>query len=84
VTARRDDDGDDDEAGGEVADAGAQAIVFSIVTTRNRKSAAPQRPGTLEKPPATEVPPMTTTAMEASRYSSPMFSDAPPEKPESR
>ena len=30
------------------------------------------------------VPPMTTTAMEANRYSAPMLRDAPPEKPASR
>ena len=47
-------------------------------------SAAPQIPGTLPLPPATEVPPMTTTAMEASRNCSPILRAAPPEKPDKR
>ena len=57
--------------------------VLSMLTSKYRNNAAPQMPGTLEKPPPTEVPPITTTAMEASRYSSPMLSEAPPEKPAS-
>ena len=38
-------------------------------TTRNMKSDAPQMPGTLELPPATAVPPITTTAIDIRRYS---------------
>ena len=58
--------------------------VLSSVTTMNRNSDAPQRPGRLAEPPATEVPPMTTTAMELSRYSDPISSEDPPVKPASR
>ena len=82
--ARGDDDGDDDEAGQHERTPAPKPQVLSIVTSRKRNSAAPQRPGTLAKPPVTEVPPITTTAIEASRYSSPMLSAAPPEKPATR
>ena len=51
--------------------------VFSIVSSMTRNSEAPQRPVTLALPPATDVPPITTTAMEVSRYSLPMSSDEP-------
>ncbi len=54
--------------------------VSSIAESRKRKRAAPQRPGTLPSPPATAVPPMTTTAIDVMRYGEPMFSAAPPEK----
>ncbi len=49
----------------------------------NSMSAAPHSPGTLAMPPVTEVPPMTTTAMEVSRYSAPTSRDEPPVKPAS-
>jgi hypothetical protein len=51
--------------------------IFSIVSSKTRKSDAPQIPGTLARPPTTDVPPMTTTAMEASRYSLPISTLAP-------
>ena len=38
--------------------------VLSMVKSRTRNSAAPHNPGTLALPPATEVPPITTTAIE--------------------
>ena len=47
-------------------------------------SDAPQMPGTFELPPATAVPPITTTAIDISRYSAPILSAAPPEKLASR
>src|SRR3990170_2595984 len=57
--------------------------ILSMVTSKYMNRAAPQMPGTLARPPATDVPPMTTTAMDASRNSSPMLRAAPPENPES-
>src|SRR6185437_1086881 len=43
--------------------------VLSIVNSSTRNSAPPQTPGTFALPPDTDVPPMTTTAIEAKRYS---------------
>src|SRR5262249_53679552 len=54
---------------------------FSIESSRNKKSEALQVPMTLAWPPATLVPPITTTAMELSRNSLPMLSEGPPTKP---
>ena len=51
--------------------------VLSIVKRSTRNSAPPQTPGRFALPPDTDVPPMTTTAIEAKRYSLPMSTFAP-------
>src|SRR4029077_20102649 len=51
--------------------------VLSIVKRSTRNSAPPHTPGRFALPPDTDVPPMTTTAIEASRYSLPMSILAP-------
>src|SRR6185437_6375688 len=51
--------------------------VLSIVNSSTRNNAPPQTPGTFALPPDTDVPPMTTTAIEAKRYSLPMSTFAP-------
>src|SRR5258708_33417045 len=49
--------------------------VLSIVSKRTRKRPAPQRPATSALPPVTDVPPITTNAIDASEYSSPTSND---------
>jgi len=51
--------------------------VLSIVSKSTRKSPAPHKPTTFALPPLTEVPPITTNAIEVRRYSSPISSDDP-------
>ena len=64
---------DDDQAGHHESECPALTPkVLSIVSKSTRKSAPPHNPGTLALPPLTEVPPITTTAIDASRYSSPI------------
>jgi hypothetical protein len=57
--------------------------VLSMVSNITRNNEAPQTPVTLALPPATEVPPITTTAIEVSRYSLPISSEVPRKQPAS-
>src|ERR1700712_5965142 len=52
---------------------------FSTALVRKRNIDAPQTPAMVGLPPVTSVPPITTTAIDISMYSTPMSSDAPPD-----
>jgi hypothetical protein len=71
------DDGDDHETGQDKAHAGADAEGVEHGEQQHKEQRRPQSPCTLARPPATEVPPITTTAIDASRYSLPRSTLAP-------